>query len=76
MKTKRGTEVSVGETAKTPLAEKLSNLKSATLGVVSRRERLPQPLFWSLFHTELDSIKKRRKKQRETLAALFKVDWL
>lgn len=64
------------ESAEIQLAGKLSSLKSSTLRAISRRERLPQPLFWSLFHTEVNAIKERRKEKRRALAALFNVDWL
>ncbi|MFN8389668.1 MAG: hypothetical protein U0136_05205 [Bdellovibrionota bacterium] len=69
-------ESELSEPVKSDLSSKLDRLKSATLKVVHARERLPQPLFWSLFHAELDSIKRKRKKQRELLAATYNVDWL
>jgi hypothetical protein len=31
---------------------------------MSRRERLPQPLFWSLFRSEVTRIKNRKKLER------------
>ena len=75
--TSRETEVREAEIGDaTILAGKLSSLKSSTLRAISRRERLPQPLFWSLFHTEVNAIKERRKEKRKLLASLFNVDWL
>ena len=61
---------------KTELSSDLDRLKGATLNVIRARERLPQPLFWSLFHAEMLSIKKRRRKQREKTAAEFDCEWL
>lgn len=46
------------------LAENLRRLKCSTWGVIEKRERLPQPLFWSLFHAEVRGIKKRKEKAR------------
>lgn len=60
----------------TDLALQLDRLKLATLSAIRRRERLPQPLFWSLFHAEVGQIKKRREKRRRALAAAFDCDWL
>jgi hypothetical protein len=48
----------------TALAQNIRRLKSRALSVVEKRERLPQPLFWSLFGAELSQIKKRKEKQR------------
>ena len=46
------------------LALRLMRLKQATMRVVGDRERLPQPLFWSLFHTEISEIRRRRLAER------------
>lgn len=62
-------EPTTGEDAPEPqeptvLASKLDRLKSATLNVVRSRNRLPQPFFWSLFHSELQEIKKQKAHER------------
>jgi hypothetical protein len=64
------------EQPQSELAGKLDRLKAATLKVIQARERLPQPLFWSLFHTELESIKRKRRALRAVRAAQYDSDWL
>lgn len=59
-----------------PIAEQLDRLRQNVLKVVATRERLPQPLFWSLFHTQLDQVKAARKAERVRRAALYECDWL
>lgn len=49
---------------RTALAERLDRLKQATFRTVTRRERLPQPLFWSLFHSEVREIKRKKDELR------------
>lgn len=61
---------------RTELSARVDHLKTSTLRAIARRERLPQPLFWSLFHTEVAGIKKRRNAKRRELAKLFGCDWL
>ena len=46
------------------LAEEISQLKSTILKVASERERLPQPLFWSLFNSRLKEIRKAKEIER------------
>ena len=53
------------------LSQDLQRLRDATLRVVDTRERLPQPLFWSLFNHQVTAIKKRKKKHRDVQRALF-----
>ena len=48
----------------TPVAEELRRLQAATIAAMEKRERLPQPLFWSLFHSELDKVRKAKKQER------------
>ena len=62
--------------SKSILSNRLDRLKHATLNAIKRRERLPQPLFWSLFHAEVEDIKAKREKKRDELRALFNCDWL
>lgn len=68
-----GNELS-GDTDRSFIAERLDRLKRATLDVVNRRERLPQPLFWSLFHTEVDEIREKRRKERIARCAFLGID--
>ena len=42
------------------LAKRLERLKKSTVGASETRERLPQPLFWSLFHAELKELKREK----------------
>ena len=52
------------------IARAVSRLKEASFRTARERERVPQPLFWSLFSSELQSIKKRKRQQR-LLTELF-----
>ena len=56
------------------LALRLMRLKQATMRVVGNRERLPQPLFWSLFHTEISEIRRRRLAERLARMAYLRGD--
>ena len=53
------------------VSSRLERLRENTLGVIKRRERVPQPLFWSLFHAELAEIKKRKAQERKARLALL-----
>ena len=46
------------------VAERIERVRSATLKAAEKREHLPQPLFWSLFHAELEEIRKEKKLKR------------
>lgn len=59
----------------TVLSRKLTDLKKATLHAVNSRERLPQPLFWSLFSSELADIKAARQEQRILRKILYGIDF-
>lgn len=52
------------EQQRSPLAEELQELKTTILRVASERERLPQPLFWSLFRSRIDAIRKAKEVER------------
>lgn len=55
------------------VAREIKRLKAASFSAASKRERLPQPLFWSLFHSALDDLrssKKRSRKLNELLAGI------
>ena len=53
----------------TTLAKRVSSLKKSTLAAGEKHSRLPQTLFWSLFHSEVNEIK-RKKARRKLLNAL------
>lgn len=46
------------------LAQEIKRLNSSVMKTLQTRERLPQPLFWSLFNDQLKSIKETKEKQR------------
>lgn len=46
------------------VALKLKKLKSASFKAAQARERLPHPLFWSLFLTEVSELKKKKEEKR------------
>jgi hypothetical protein len=46
------------------VAIQLRTLRSAVLRAVNSRERVPHPLFWSLFLTEVSQLKRRKHEQR------------
>ncbi len=52
----------VGE--KSGLAREVSRLHDASKRAVEKRDHIPQPLFWSLFHSRIKSIKRRKEKDR------------
>ena len=53
-----------------PIARAVARLKEVSFNAARERERLPQPLFWSVFGHELQRIKKEKKALR-LLAELF-----
>ena len=42
----------------------LARLKAAIFKSIKARERLPQPLFWSLFFSQISELKQRKEAQR------------
>ena len=46
------------------LASEVKRLHEASLRAMDKRARLPQPLFWSLFHSQVRSIKQRKDRDR------------
>ena len=60
------------ESQKSPsdIAKALMRLRESSFDAVKRREHLPQPLFWSLFRTEITEIK-RKKELRRLVSSLF-----
>lgn len=61
---------------KSLVSRKLERLKTVSLSIIASRERLPQPLFWSLFENKISEIRADRKKVREKKAQIFNCDWL
>ena len=54
-------------------ASEIKRLKSVTLETAKKREFIPQPLFWSLFFSELDKVKREREQIRVIEDALSKL---
>jgi hypothetical protein len=52
------------------VAEDLADLHSTVVKLAKAREQLPQPLFWSLFHSRLRGIKKHKQLSRTLNTAL------
>jgi TATA-binding protein-associated factor Taf7 len=59
-----------GETRRSELAQEIKDFQSSIADAMKKRERLPQPLFWSLFNSRIKDIRKRRELLR-TLDELF-----
>lgn len=66
----QGEQPTVTPAPPTAAAQRLRTLKQASFRAAEKRERLPQPLFWSLFHEELRQIKKEKRRDREVTAFL------
>ena len=45
-------------------AKDIRNLKAAVEKSLSTRERLPQPMFWSLFNLRIQELKRQRQLKR------------
>lgn len=52
------------------IAKEVSSLQETILRLARDRERLPQPLFWSLFNSRLEDIKRQKEEARALKAAL------
>ena len=48
----------------------VERLKSASFKAAAERERVPQPMFWSLFTSELEAIKAKKREAR-LLSSIF-----
>ena len=68
-----GDDVS-GEFHISELAKDLSKFKNSIKTAVSSRERLPQPLFWSLFNSKIKELKERKESTRRIDQLLGKLD--
>ncbi len=51
---------------------RLSKLKRTIFDAVSKRERVPQPLFWNLLHAQLKSIREQKELDRVLQSLLDK----
>lgn len=49
---------------KSSIAQEIEDLQHTILRLARDRERLPQPLFWSLFNSRLRDIKKNKELDR------------
>ena len=56
------------------VAANIDNLQATVKRLAEEREVLPQPLFWSLFHTRLASIKKQKEIERVVGEALGELE--
>lgn len=52
------------------LAQEIKELQSSITRAIEKRERLPQPMFWSLFNSRIKDMRKRRELLR-TLNSLL-----
>lgn len=52
------------------ISRRLERLKVATVDAARSRERLPQPLFWSLFRSEIEELR-QQKELRRLLQSVF-----
>jgi hypothetical protein len=51
-------------TEKSSIAKEIEGLQSTILRLARDRERLPQPLFWSLFNSRIREIKQSKEVRR------------
>ena len=56
------------------LARRINQLRRSSLDAANRRERLPQPFFWSLFSSQLAEIKEEKRNKRAVLELLGGAD--
>lgn len=53
-----------GKVERTQTANEIAALHEKLMRLARERERLPQPLFWSLFNSRIQEIKKNKELQR------------
>lgn len=56
------------------LASKVQRVKQAALAAAERRARLPVPLFWSLFHSQIREAKEVRQRNRALKKILLGIE--
>jgi len=59
---------------KSAVAREVESLRETVLRFARERERLPQPLFWSLFNSRIKEIKKNKESDRLIREALGQLD--
>jgi hypothetical protein len=52
------------EIERSRIAEEIDDLRTTILRLAKDRDRLPQPLFWSLFNSRLKDIKRNKELSR------------
>jgi len=52
------------QTERSQTAKEIADLRDRILRLARDRERLPQPLFWSLFNSRIQEIKKEKELKR------------
>ena len=57
------------------VAEAVERLKHATVTAAQKRDRLPQPLFWSLFASEIEAIREKKAAKRIVHSLLGDRGW-
>jgi hypothetical protein len=57
-------ECGASEPRVSEIAKDLAQLKDTVISVTKRRDELPREMFWSLFHSEISSIRQRKHKKR------------
>jgi len=65
-------EQGCSEPGPSDIARELERIKADTIAAADKRSHLPQPLFWSLFHSRLAEIRSAKKTVRE-LEELFSI---
>lgn len=68
--TDRDDEGPIESPERSATARDIEDLKETVLRLARDRERLPQPLFWSLFNSRLKDIKKHKELERALRASL------
>ena len=61
-------------TERSAIAKEIESLQSTILRFANERERLPQPLFWSLFNSRIKEIKERKEVDRLCKEALGELE--
>ena len=59
---------------KSELAHEVSSLKDSINKVVKERNRLPQPLFWSLFNSKIKELREQKERSRRLEELLSKLE--
>lgn len=65
-------EQSLAQNSKSEIAKEICKLQKAVRSSIDKRERLPQPMFWSLLFSRLQDIKRQQKLKRSIEEILLK----